>query len=389
MHPILLRRIDEQHSRRHKRKIINFDRFASLKWSLTIPFTYDPNNETAHTDSQKEIIREAMTVWEENTCLRFLELTSDEAAAMTSEYIFITARSSGCYSYVGRTKIAQDLNLHSACFSMTALGTIVHEMGHAIGLFHEHVRSDRDLYVTVDLDSTKQGFEGNFIQPDAGMTTNHEVPYDYGSVMHYRAVAFSVDGTTPTILTNDPLYQGTIGQRWQLSFNDALIVNKAYCADGLAPPYCTEPEPPEMDVCGGTVILTEENPRTLEVKSPNEYPSFYKPFTRCNWLIEAPPGYLIQFQFIPKESFVGQFGMYTTDLPCSSSSKQCFDFVEIKYDANDFGTTGPRFCCSGEPTAVVTSVTNRALVLFRSYLQFFILIGFQMDVSIAVGNVRH
>ncbi len=46
--------------------------------------------------------------------------------------------------------------------------------------------------------------------------------------MHYGPTAFTNDWTKYTIITNDPDYERTIGQRESLSFFDTKIVNEAY-----------------------------------------------------------------------------------------------------------------------------------------------------------------
>jgi len=72
------------------------------------------------------------------------------------------------------------------------IGTILHEMGHVIGLWHEQSRPDRDTYVTVNYDNVIKGSWSNF-QID---TDNQQIlaGYDYASVMQYIPFAFSRDG---------------------------------------------------------------------------------------------------------------------------------------------------------------------------------------------------
>lgn len=55
-------------------------------------------------------------------------------------------------------------------------------MGHAIGFYHEHSRSDRDKYVKMILANVIPAKKHNF---DLKTTLNFNVPYDYSSVMHY------------------------------------------------------------------------------------------------------------------------------------------------------------------------------------------------------------
>ena len=62
------------------------------------------------------------------------------------------------------------------------LAIVAHEIGHAMGFYHEQSRSDRDTYLQIFLNKVRPGREHNFaLMP----TKNFCLPYDYSSVMHY------------------------------------------------------------------------------------------------------------------------------------------------------------------------------------------------------------
>ena len=66
------------------------------------------------------------------------------------------------------------------------LGTIAHEIAHAIGFHHEQSRSDRDDYVTIVYGNIRAGLEGNFVKYQAETESlTYGVPYDTSSIMHY------------------------------------------------------------------------------------------------------------------------------------------------------------------------------------------------------------
>lgn len=72
----------------------------------------------------------------------------------------------------------------------------IHELGHAVGMFHEQTRLDRDTYITINWSNILSGHSYNFDKHGYG--TDHGA-YDFDSVMHYDSYAFSANGQ-PTIV---------------------------------------------------------------------------------------------------------------------------------------------------------------------------------------------
>lgn len=176
-----------------------------------VPYQIDNNLVDQHR------IHDAIAYWEENTAIRFVERTSDNSSDYPNYLRFVT--STGCASYVGMQGGAQRLFLSPRC----STGNTIHEIGHAIGLWHEHSRNDRDDYVDVRFENIYRGYEHNFqIQSHNGQDLGE---YDYGSIMHYPSWAFSKNGEDTIVpLQNDV----EIGQRTHLSEGDLAAVADMY-----------------------------------------------------------------------------------------------------------------------------------------------------------------
>lgn len=63
---------------------------------------------------------------------------------------------SRCFSRIGRDpeNIEQKISIGIGC---ERIGTVVHEIMHALGFFHEHTRPDRDKYIHIDWGNIEQG----------------------------------------------------------------------------------------------------------------------------------------------------------------------------------------------------------------------------------------
>lgn len=145
-----------------------------------------------------------------------------------SDYVvFVNGSRGGCSSYVGRIGGPQEIQLEEDC----GRGSVVHEILHAAGFYHEQSRGDRDEFVTIHWDEIVPAHQHNFDKRDGqGQDIG---PYDYGSIMHYSSRAFSRTGKatiTPTKANT------SIGQREGLSEHDRAAIAFLYGTS-------TSPEP--------------------------------------------------------------------------------------------------------------------------------------------------
>jgi hypothetical protein len=169
-------------------------------------------------------VTNAINHWRARAAIRFIF-----GATTGNRLRFVAPTDTGnCSSFVGMTGGQQTVNLGSRCDT----GAAIHEIGHAIGLFHEQSRTDRANTVIV-LDGTngtlnciQAGRAHNFAMfGNEGMNVG---AYEIGSIMHYPSNAFAT-GTMGCANTMTRLNGTTFGaNRSNLTGGDMVGAGNMY-----------------------------------------------------------------------------------------------------------------------------------------------------------------
>ncbi|XP_076318894.1 astacin-like metalloprotease toxin 5 [Tachypleus tridentatus] len=163
-------------------------------------------------------IRSAIAQYHTFTCLRFKLRTTER------NYVRIF-QGQGCYSYLGNAHIgAQELSLGTGC---EYIGTIVHELGHAVGFWHEQNRSDRDDYLIIMWNNIQAGMDSQFVklrEDQNRLLTD----FDYDSIMLYGEKSFSKDKISKTMIAKSGKFLKEVYDKPGFSQNDIKRIKMLY-----------------------------------------------------------------------------------------------------------------------------------------------------------------
>nr|AAI62603.1 He2 protein [Danio rerio]BAD15104.1 high choriolytic enzyme [Danio rerio] len=161
------------------------------------------------------VIQKAMSGIHNKTCIRFVPRISQ------TDYISIENQD-GCFAFIGKKGGKQLVSLRKKGCVYHSI--VQHELNHALGFYHEHVRSDRDSYITIHWEYIATNEIRNFMKKN---TNSQNTTYDYGSIMHYGKTAFTTVKGKET-MTPYPDETVPIGKAKEMSDIDILRINMMY-----------------------------------------------------------------------------------------------------------------------------------------------------------------
>ena len=178
---------------------------------------YDLPNDLA----SRALVASAVEIWNSKMSVKWVPRTDqvDYVGFETNG----TERNGGV-SLVGRAGGRQYLKLGSG----VSLGTVLHEMGHAAGLLHEHNRQDREAHIILDLDAATIKDRDNFRV--VGDESAHYGPgYDLESIMQYSSYTFSESRERPVIVKSNAIpIDNIIEIPTNLSAGDVASIEEMY-----------------------------------------------------------------------------------------------------------------------------------------------------------------
>ena len=226
----------------------HFAHLQVIKWpNGVVPYSLDGF-------STRELgnIREAMDMYMNGTCVSFRQRQPYDRA-----YVQITkVDSDECSSNVGMVTARGTVGVSRTVLSSNCsnIGSILHELGHILGRYHEHSRLDRDTYVEILYQNIYAYAISNFF---IYFDTYTPIAYDYNSIMHYDSRAYSTNGLD----TIRPLHNisTVLGQRLYLTELDYANINFMY--------NCST-HPPSVHPFGAVASGTPQAPLVGTTKAP-------------------------------------------------------------------------------------------------------------------------
>jgi hypothetical protein len=207
----------------------------------------------------KQRIFDAIRYVDSKAPIKFVNVDTDSNGNILNyNYLrFVNGGSGGCYTFPGMvspndalftTTYRMDGKLFNGYYGdfkyhgqpvviadWCQYGSVVHELGHVLGLWHEQTRCDRVQHIIIDENNIKKEQKSQYIalcdpRNPAESPTTLGFDYDYCSIMHYgRGGGNAIDQSKPIMIPRNNVIGCTdIGQREGFSPIDIMAIQRVY-----------------------------------------------------------------------------------------------------------------------------------------------------------------
>ncbi len=176
--------------------------YYTLHWNLANP----------------QVVADAIAHWQANTNLQFVLRTNEP------NFIEFKTDENACWSEsLGMKGGLQKINLGSAC----SVGNAIHEIGHAIGFYHELTRRDRDYYVNMNWGNIHPDWVSQYqTYWERGIPGFEIGTMDFNSIMMYGS--FNSSALDPFVAVWTDKDGNTHSRSSSLSDGDIQLYNLLY-----------------------------------------------------------------------------------------------------------------------------------------------------------------
>ncbi len=172
------------------------------RWpNATIPYVligFSPDEEAA--------ILTSMFVWEQTTGVNFKNIVFEDNDDDTSVLHLVRGEGNTALGGMSICGYQEDM-LHVVVINEVTPQIAVHELGHVLGLDHEHQRPDRDNYIMINWNNLvdQSWILLQFAKRTPKNYDYYTYEYDYYSCMHYQNNSFALDADIETIVSPVPV----------------------------------------------------------------------------------------------------------------------------------------------------------------------------------------
>lgn len=196
------------------------------KWGNTIEYMWNTSTPTIRSN-----VLSAMSDWRTaaNYRISFSEITKNKKWNKTCWLMgwkyFIRIGHSNSTNYARRSSIGK---VPWAILEFTNAAnyprTYQHELGHSLGLIHEHQRNDRDNYITYHKENVSVGNRYNFSKMSAYSCNYYGTSFDFNSVMLYGSYTGDKNSRLALTKKDGSVFWGGP----QISDNDKVVIRQIY-----------------------------------------------------------------------------------------------------------------------------------------------------------------